>query len=499
LADQPLAVIDIGSNSGRMIVVRSPSGHHVETLAEARIPLRLASDVASNGRLSARAIERTLDAFVDFLSQARAAGAVRIVAVATAAVRDATNGTELVRRIQADTGVEVSIIDGAREAALGFLGAVHSLPVDDGMLLDIGGGSIEIGRFESRRLASDWTLPLGALLLSERFFTDDPPPRGERRKLVEHVSRAFADADVAPLTRTERLVGTGGTIRSLARMDRRERNYPLNRIHGYVLSLDRVDELSGLLSSRPLAKRAALSGLNPDRADSIVGGALIVRTIMETLDADEVTVSGKGLREGLALQELTDEISDPAAVREASLDALAARFTSWDPARAAQRAALADELFSSTGRNTEPDAAEMLRHAATILEAGRALDPYNRHELAAAAVLSGDLSGFSHPQLALVAAIVRRADKEDAGLKPFRALLAVYDPVTVSRAATALAVADEIINRLGPGATAVVRTTKSTVTAIGPLQAGRWSELLSARSRVVLHRSFAVRSREDES
>ncbi len=496
MADQPIAVIDIGSNSGRMIVVRSATGNSVETLAESRAPLRLASDIAAGGTLTAAATERTLDALEDFLAQARGCGASRVLAVATAAVRDATNGAPFIDRIRNHAGVDIEIIDGAREAVLSFLGAVHSLPVEKGTLLDVGGGSVEITRFRDRTLTKSWTLPLGALLLADRFFTEDPPSRGERRRLVDHVTSAVESA-IPALSTTDRLVGTGGTIRNLAKMDRRERSYPIPRLHGYVLSLARVDTLVGLVETRPIKKRETLAGLNPDRADSIVAGALIVRTLMDALGADEMTVSGKGLREGLAMEALSDEMPSAEAVRASSIASLAARF-STDTTRADRRAELTTQLFREISPTPQPEMLEMLRHAATILDAGMAIDAYNRHEHAASAMLSGDLSGFSHPQLALVAAILRRADKHGAGMKPFRSLLSTYDPSMIGRAAVALAVADAIDLRLPAGTTASIKTTRSTVSVVGPLRPGRWSELLGSRTRAVFGRSLAIKSREDE-
>jgi exopolyphosphatase / guanosine-5'-triphosphate,3'-diphosphate pyrophosphatase len=497
LADQPIAVIDIGSNSGRMIVVRSATGNSVETLAEARAPLRLASDIAAGGTLTAAATERTLDALEDFLALARGCGASRVIAVATAAVRDATNGEPFINRIRNHAGVEIEVIDGDREAKMSYLGAVHSLPVESGTLLDVGGGSIELTRFRDRRLNKAWTLPLGALLMADRFFTEDPPSRGERRRLVEHVAKAVGSA-IPGLSGSERLVGTGGTIRNLAKMDRRERSYPIPRLHGYVLTLPRVETLVGLVETRPLRKRETLAGLNPDRADSIVAGALIVRALMEALGADEMTVSGKGLREGLAMESLSDRMPRADDVRSASIGALAAHFAT-DKSRAERRSALASQLFREASPTPQPETLEMLQHACTILDAGLAIDAYNRHDHAANATLSGDLSGFSHPQLALVAAILRRADKQSAGLKPFRALLSGYEMTTIARAAAALAVADAVDLRLPPGSSAMLQVTRSTVTVTGPLRPGRWSEMLSQRTQAVLGRTFVVKNREDES
>ncbi|MGH2794526.1 MAG: Ppx/GppA family phosphatase, partial [Actinomycetota bacterium] len=157
MADQPLAVIDIGSNSGRMLVARSPTGEHVEVLAEERVPLRLARELRDSDKIGTDAIDRTIESIRDFLTLAKTAGVVRTLAVATAAVREASNATELLERIHRETGLEIEIVDGDREAALAFLGAVHSLPIEDGVLVDVGGGSVEIARFRGRRLEHVWT------------------------------------------------------------------------------------------------------------------------------------------------------------------------------------------------------------------------------------------------------------------------------------------------------------------------------------------------------
>ena len=500
MADQPLAVIDIGSNSGRMLIARSPTGEHVEVLAEERVPLRLARELRDSDEIGTEAIERTIGAVADFLTLAEAAGVARTLAVATAAVREASNAQKLIDRIRKETGLEVEIVDGDREASLAFLGAVHSLPVENGVLVDVGGGSIEVARFRDRKFDRAWTMPLGALRLSDRYITSDPPARGDRRRLVDHVVDTLREVAIPRLGEDERMVGTGGTVRTLAKMDRRERNYPIPRLHGYLIERARVDELTELVASRPITKRATLSGLSSDRADSIVGGALTLQTIMETLAAAELTVSGRGLREGIALAALTDGPAPASAVRTASVAALAGRLASLDLYRAARRAALAKQLLDAVDAAADREVSEMLGHAAMLLDSGSSLDAYNRHEHAAAVVVGSDLVGFAHEQLVLVAAIVRRADKENAGLKPFKTLLRPFDPGAVTRAAAMLALADAVERRLPAGAaSAGVRTAAKSITISAPIRTGRWSRLLDERIRVVCGRRLVIEPKEASS
>ena len=312
-----VAVVDVGSNSGRVVVYRAVSSGHLRILASSRAPLRLVRDLDETHRLSADAEERLLVALADFAALAAGAGAQKTVAVATAAMRDAENGKELIADVRKRLGVEIRVLSGAEEARCGFVGAVRSLPVSHGALFDVGGGSMQVSRFRQRKLVSAQSLPLGSLRLSDAFLKSDPPTAGEVRKLRDHVRRHLEEAGIAPLEDGEELVGTGGTLRNLAKIDRRARIYPIPRLHGYVVGREDVVEIAGLLASRKLKKRARVAGLNEDRGDSIVGGSLAIRTLMEVLEAEEVWVSGQGVREGLALSLCGsgDQLPSPAAVR----------------------------------------------------------------------------------------------------------------------------------------------------------------------------------------
>ena len=185
-------------------------------------------DVAQAGELSPETIDRTLRIVRGFVAVAASSGADRTMAVATAAVREASNGERFIERTRDELGIPVDIANGAEEARFGFLGAVHGLPVQDGIVLDVGGGSIQLIHFRGRRLERSWSLPLGALRLSDRFLKSDPPSRGEMRALKEHVYSTLSEAGIRPLVAGERMVGTGGSIRNLAKVDRRMRgDYPI--------------------------------------------------------------------------------------------------------------------------------------------------------------------------------------------------------------------------------------------------------------------------------
>src|SRR6266508_4401642 len=195
-----VAVIDLGSNSGRVVVYRYQAGGHLQLLAGSRASLRLVRELDERRRLSQPAMDRAWEAILDFRAIAQGAGAER------------------------------------------------GLPVVRGVLFDLGGGSMQVSRFRQRRLTRSVSLPLGSLRLSDAFLKADPPSAREVRRLREHARAALEMAGVGALGKGEQLVGTGGTVRNLAKIDRRGReDYPITRLHGYELGRRRVKTYTGLL------------------------------------------------------------------------------------------------------------------------------------------------------------------------------------------------------------------------------------------------------------
>jgi exopolyphosphatase / guanosine-5'-triphosphate,3'-diphosphate pyrophosphatase len=443
--DRPFAVVDIGSNSGRMIVFRLREGEHLDVIEDARAPLRLARALRDGDGLGTEAIERTIEALHDFLAVARGAGASTMIAVATSAVRDAADGHVLVERAHR-LGVPLQTIDGDHEARLGFYGAVHDLPVQHGLTMDIGGGSVELVRFRGRQIHRSWSMQLGSLRVSDRFLRSDPPNDRELTALRRFVRSAVKDAGITELDRDGALVGIGGTVRNLAKVDLKRSDYPLPLLHGYFLREERLADLIEELAGRTMKRRARLPGLNPDRADTIVGGALVIHGVMRYVGASKLVVSSRGVREG-GVPPHKDW------VRTISVNTLAARFATWDAETADRRASIATQLHEALDPEGTPWVHEMLRHAATLLDIGRAIDYYDRYEHAAMIVTAADLAGFTHAGLGALTAILRQAD-DDTRLGPFGRMIEPEDRPAVLKAATVLTLADELNRRIAPGAPA---------------------------------------------
>ena len=491
-----IAVIDIGSNSGRVMVFERDRASHLRLLAGSRASLRLVHDVDERAQLSEATMARTMEALRDFQAIATSAGANRIVAVATAAMRDASNGALFARRVQRELGIRIETIGGLAEARYGFAGAVRGLAVSNGLLFDLGGGSLQITRFARRRLVTSLSLPFGALRLSEKFLESDPPTGKELRRLRDHVRSRLAMAHVGRLVSGDRLVGTGGTLRNLAKVDRQTRRYPIWRLHGYELSVDRLGDIVDRLAATKEKRRDDIAGLSAERADSIVGGAIAIQTLADFVHAKHILVSGQGVREGIALGLLKMGVGSPETVKEASLSSLVSRFDGWRPDAAARRRGVAAALQRALEPHAPKSIAMAVDHAARILDIGRSFDVVNRHEHVANILLTNELNGFAHHELAFVSALVRRAGDRHADVLSLAPVHDASERRLLDRAAIILALADEIEARCARGSRIVVECEIGRNVTLSVRQLPSWlAKDLERRFERVFGRALIIRPR----
>ena len=396
-------------------------------------------------RLSAEAIATTLRTLTEFRAIIRAYGARHIVAVGTAAMRDADNGSEVIARVRAELGLRIEVIDSNKEAHYGCIGGISALPVNDGIVFDLGGGSVQIVEFQARRPGIGCSLPLGSLRISEAFIRRDPPSKREVRSLRDYVQRILNEARLSRLTAEGVLVGVGGTIRNLAKVDARLHAYPIARVHGYTISRDRLAEIVHLLCQKPIRSARRIAGLSRDREDSIVGGALAIQALVDTVGAREILVSGQGVREGLVYSWLNDELPSPVKVREAALISLASRFSTWNAEWAKRRRVFASKLLDSLVPRANADLRMALDQAAFLLDIGRSIDFFDRYRHAASMVINTELDGFSHRNILLLAAITANAHDEDVDLHAYQPLLKDIDLGDLKRTALLLRIADDML------------------------------------------------------
>jgi len=318
--EQSVAVIDLGSNSFRMVVFEQ-RGDSWERTDERSAAVRIGEGLAASGQLSEAAIGRalrTLEGFTSLCEQ-RGLGEHSIEAVATSAIRDAENGQEFLDRVHARAGLQVRVLSREQEARYGYLAAVNSTTLTDGCVLDLGGGSLQLVRVAGRLARESGSWRLGAVRMTERFMVGDgPAKRSERKALQAHVARKLERAPWLTSTGS-RLVGLGGTVRNLASAAERAAGLPSEEVQGFVIDRSALDELTERLAVLAPSDRGSVPGIKPARADIVLAGALVIQGVMDAGGFHTLEVTGAGLREGifferqLARQQLDAVLASPAA------------------------------------------------------------------------------------------------------------------------------------------------------------------------------------------
>jgi len=298
-----VAVVDIGTNSTRLLIsdVNAP---HVEEIDRRTTVTSLGRGVDHTGNLCSDAIEDVCEAIAGYKAHYEEMGADRVMAVATSAVRDASNGDAFIAELRERFGLQAELLTGEEEAHLTYLGATASRPADEPTLVfDIGGGSTELIVGSGAAVDFHTSLPAGTIRHSERHLSTDPPNATELEDLADDVRALVSEATATqdPGIRPVRAIGTAGTPTSLAAIDQQLEPYDPQRVHGYRLGLRPIQRMLSRLSSMPLAERLHIPGLHPGRAPTIVAGTVIMVQVMRTFGFDEVEVSERDILHGSAL------------------------------------------------------------------------------------------------------------------------------------------------------------------------------------------------------
>jgi exopolyphosphatase / guanosine-5'-triphosphate,3'-diphosphate pyrophosphatase len=420
-----LGVIDIGSNTARLVVFASTPEGGLRAILESKEVPRLGMGRGRDGSLSREAIERGIGALRRFSRMLAASRNPRTVSVATSAVRDAPNGAEFLQRVRRETHLTPQILSGEEEGRFAYLGVSSAFSLASDLVVDLGGGSLQGARVYQGRLAHTVSRPLGALRLTEEFLRHDPPKPKELDELRDHVRR---DLRKFPSRGNGRLFGVGGSIRSLGRVAIQLRNYPIPRVHGYPISRRDLEALGGLLFEMPSERRKGVAGLSGQRADVILAAIVIVDELLRASEADQMYVCGTGIREGIANETLQIPLPAPAeelAHRSVSAYARALGFSmahGEDVANAAT--SVFDQLHPIRGRDAGARLA--LKVGGWMHDSGTVIDPGLHAEHSAYILRNGTIFGLFHREtlLASMAAQLHEGDEAPPGWRrEFRGIL----------------------------------------------------------------------------
>lgn len=440
-----LGAIDVGSNSVRLLVAEFTAEGGLRVIDELKDQPRLAGGLARTGRLDPAAVDRAVAALTRMREVATRRGVTEIRAVATSAVREASNGPEFVARVRDEVGVPLTIIDADTEARLSWRSVAHHFQLDDRrtLMLDIGGGSLEVIGAVQGLVELSLSLPLGAVRLTEMFLDPTEPLHRAIYDLRRRIRRTLRKTGVWRDWNGARIFGSGGTFTNLARIAAARRGLPTTAIHGTSVTTAEVEQLLEWLAAMPAEERRTVPGLNPERADIILAGLAVTAEVLARVHASAVTVSAYGLREGLVLEMAgagTETDGDPLAVAREF-----AHRCQCDAQHIEQVRRLSLQLFDRLGPVLGATAEErrLLEAAALLHDVGQLISYRKREQHSHELITHAERLPFSARDRHLVALIARyhRKNKPSKRDEDFAAL-GRGDRDLVRRLSSLLRVAD---------------------------------------------------------
>lgn len=397
-----VAVIDIGSNSIRMVIFEKTSRFAFHLLHEAKSKVRISQNAyQNNGNLQDEAMDRTFFALADFLTIASSFKVTKTLCVATSALRDAPNKSLFLARVKKELALGIKVIDGSKEALYGAIACANLLPIQTNALtIDIGGGSTEFTIIHNKDVSNLHSLDLGTVRLKELYFDT-----GNREAATEFIDEKLKVLDA--LTPTT-LIGIGGSFRAIAQALILHTKYPLNKIHSFECTqeifLDFIEKI--LDADEEKLKKLYIKS---DRYDVIKPGALILQRVLKKFPLQNLITSGVGVREGVYLSDMLRNSKNKLPEHyNTSVRYLLDRYV-LEPNHANELSKLAKDIFDLTAEHLEVP--KSYRHelsiAAKLYPIGTAIHFYSKNKHSYYLIQSALEYGFTHKQIALIATLTR--------------------------------------------------------------------------------------------
>jgi exopolyphosphatase/guanosine-5'-triphosphate,3'-diphosphate pyrophosphatase len=445
-------VIDLGSNSWRLVIFTFVPGQWWKRTDELYETVRIGEGMGATGRLSDEAIARGLETLAVFERFCASGGLTpaQVHVVATSAIRDAANGEEFVRAAERATRLRIEVLSEEEEARLGYVAAVNTSTLTDGVVLELGGGSMQLVRVSERHATELCSLTLGAVRLTEELLPGSGPARKKDLERVRaHVREKLGAVPWLPES-GDRLVGLGGAVRNLAAAEQNEASAAFDiGVQGYVLSHEALADLVQKLAALAPAERGSVSGIKPGRADIILAAALAIEGVLELGGFDGIEATEAGLREGVFFDRELLSGAEPLFdnVREAAVRNLAIQYES-DLDHVDHVAMLSLQMFDSLVEaglfEPRPGERELLWAASMLHDVGMTISYDDHHKHSRYLIVSAELPGFDPRERALIAQISRYHRKGAPKLGEMATLAQPEDEELVARCSVIVRLAEHL-------------------------------------------------------
>lgn len=412
-----IGIIDLGSNSARLVIVNLFAEGCFMVEDELKESVRLGHDMERDGFLKPQRVAETIKTLKMFKKLCDSRGVNRMIAVATAAVRRAKNQRSFLDEIQATCGIKVTVLSEEEEATLVYRGVINSMDIPKGIILEIGGGSTKIVYYNRRSILHYETLAFGAVTLTDLFADEGVTPAEQTAKIEEFFTEQFKKIDwlneVDPDTQ---MIGVGGSFRSLYKINKLIRKYPLDTVHNYNFTREDLSTVYEMVRVLDMEKRKRIRGLSPERADIMPAAMAIMKAFIDYLHIENFVVGNSGLREGIMFNQavpitLERPISD---VLGYSLNTLV-KYYGCNEAHVANVVHLSIQLFKQLRvLHKYPRVyLKILKIAAYLHDCGAKMRYFNYQIHSRYLILNGNIFGATHREIVLAAFVAGCHKKEE--------------------------------------------------------------------------------------
>ncbi len=446
-----LGIIDLGSNSARLVIVNLFTDGHFMVIDELKESVRLGQDMDRDGFLKPQRVAETIKTIKMFKRLCDAQNVEKIIAVATAAVRRAKNQRSFLDEIQAICSVKISVLSEEEEATLVYRGVINTMDIPKGIILEIGGGSTKIISYNRRMILNYATLPYGAVTLTDLFSDPELKPEEQTAKAEEFFTEQLKGVDwLEELDPEIQMIGVGGSFRNLYKINKMVKKYPLDTVHNYNFAIEDFENIYNIVKVLDVDKRKRIKGLSPARADIMPAAMAIVKSFTSFIGAESFTVSGSGLREGIMFsqavpQTLERPISD---VMNYSLETLV-KYYDCDQEHVQHVVNLSIQLFKQLRvlHKFSRQYLKILKIAASLHDCGMRIKYYGHPKHSRYMILNSGIYGASHREIVVAAFVASCHKKEDVDLNEwakYKSIVVEEDFEAVKKLGVLLRIAESL-------------------------------------------------------
>ena len=450
-----IAIIDIGSNSIRLVIVQINKDNSFRIIDEIKESVRLGKDMTPKGELDSSRIEMAISTLSFFKRLCMIQNINEIFAVATEAVRKATNQKEFLRRVKSELSIDIRVLTGIQEAYYDYFGAINSMDFSDALIMDIGGSSSELILVKDRKLKASISLPFGAINLTEKFSLQRAMDAKSETAIKDFLISLFKDIPWLKEVKNIPIIGIGGTIRNIGKLHEKKTNYPIDNLHNYIISTNEVISIYDQVKVKDSYQRKKLKGLSKERADIFVGAASVLVSLIDYLDIKELHVSGSGLRDGFLYEYIFKNekpIDQPfdkplTDVLDFSLKNILLNYE-IDLKHPNHVWMLTKTLYNELSSliNIPIDPCKILKTAAMLHDIGIQISYFDHHKHSSYMIANSKINGLTHKQqlMSSYVAALHRKNEFKIDLKVYQDLITKQDLVIIDKLSILLRISESL-------------------------------------------------------